>query len=548
MEKETNILNLVGAARTYTNFIINLITRREDKTSTLLDKEYNSAAKVGFISNILLSLKEDLLEESPIARAKSKIALDSLEKVVETISIKKDSGYLIDNYYFSTREEVVLEVRNRLAHGNYKLDLPNNQVILEINNNNVRIDIDKLTNFVIKGLYHVIYSQKDIIYKKSFVKIDKLPKARTKPITTNSEMIGTIRKAKYCTIAIKRKDGKEVEEYAKRYLENIIKLYKKEEVSNISPFTKKQVEEDYDIEITTNNKIFRTSDFTEVVDYLLNTTINNDYEKQIDIIGREIERKIDNNIDSYSNNIGSITNLLILDTISKYHIQDKDTLLNKMKEDYGGFLSDYNLLISSLIATFTAVFSYSIDDLYKDLDYSRLDLEMVKVNKLTIDRTLLDSQIQELSNKRKELRDKEKNIVKISENINKVLNKNNITAYNKLNIVLNKLNNDKEIILNDINNICINLNNYSNNYKYLRNKSIIQGIRNSISHGSYRVILNGNISDTEIEFTSIYNNKLTFSSRIKLIDFINLLEDNLKPVEELIYNNAYIKRNIIISR
>ncbi len=548
MEKETNILNLVGAARTYTNFIINLITRREDKTSTLLDKEYNNAAKVGFISNILLSLKEDLLEESPIARAKSKIALDSLEKVVEAISIKKDSGYLIDNYYFSTREEVVLEVRNRLAHGNYKLDLPNNQVILEINNNNVRIDIDKLTNFVIKGLYHVIYSQKDIIYKKSFVKIDKLPKARTKPITTNSEMIGTIRKAKYCTIAIKRKDGKEVEEYAKRYLENIIKLYKKEEVSNISPFTKKQVEEDYDIEITTNNKIFRTSDFTEVVDYLLNTTINNDYEKQIDIIGREIERKIDNNIDSYSNNIGSITNLLILDTISKYHIQDKDTLLNKMKEDYGGFLSDYNLLISSLIATFTAVFSYSIDDLYKDLDYSRLDLEMVKVNKLTIDRTLLDSQIQELSNKRKELRDKEKNIVKISENINKVLNKNNITAYNKLNIVLNKLNNDKEIILNDINNICINLNNYSNNYKYLRNKSIIQGIRNSISHGSYRVILNGNISDTEIEFTSIYNNKLTFSSRIKLIDFINLLEDNLKPVEELIYNNAYIKRNIIISR
>lgn len=548
MEKETNILNLVGAARTYTNFIINLITRREDKTSTLLDKEYNSAAKVGFISNILLSLKEDLLEESPIARAKSKIALDSLEKVVEAISIKKDSGYLIDNYYFSTREEVVLEVRNRLAHGNYKLDLPNNQVILEINNNNVRIDIDKLTNFVIKGLYHVIYSQKDIIYKKKFVKIDKLSKARTKPITTNSEMIGTIRKAKYYTIAIKRKDGKEVEEYAKRYLENIIKLYKKEEVSNISPFTKKQVEENYDIEITTNNKIFRTSDFTEVVDYLLSTTTNNDYEKQIDIIGREIERKIDNNIDSYSNNIGSITNLLILDTISKYNIQDKDTLLNKMKEDYGGFLSDYNLLISSLIATFTAVFSYSIDDLYKDLDYSRLDLEMVKVNKLTIDRTLLDSQIQELSNKRKELRDKEKNIVKISENINKVLNKNNITAYNKLNIVLNKLNNDKEIILNDINNICINLNNYSNNYKYLRNKSIIQGIRNSISHGSYRVILNGNISDTEIEFTSIYNNKLTFSSRIKLIDFINLLEDNLKPVEELIYNNAYIKRNIIISR
>lgn len=548
MEKETNILNLVGAARTYTNFIINLITRREDKTSTLLDKEYNSAAKVGFISNILLSIKEDLLEESPIARAKSKIALDSLEKVVETISIKKDSGYLIDNYYFSTREEVVLEVRNRLAHGNYKLDLLSNQVILEINNNNVRIDIDKLTNFVIKGLYHVIYSQKDIIYKKSFIKIDKLPKARTKPITTNSEMIGTIRKAKYCTIAIKRKDGKEVEEYAKRYLENIIKLYKKEEVSNISPFTKKQVEENYDIEITTNNKIFRTSDFTKIVDYLLSTTINNDYEKQIDIIGREIERKIDNNIDSYSNNIGSITNLLILDTISKYNIQDKDTLLNKMKEDYGGFLSDYNLLISSLIATFTAVFSYSIDDLYKDLDYSRLDLEMVKVNKLTIDRTLLDSQIQELSNKRKELRDKEKNIVKISENINKVLNKNNIAAYNKLNIVLNKLNNDKEIILNDINNICINLNNYSNNYKYLRNKSIIQGIRNSISHGSYRVILNGNISDTEIEFTSIYNNKLTFSSRIKLIDFINLLEDNLKPVEELIYNNAYIKSNIIISR
>ena len=55
-----------------------------------------------------------------------------------------------------------------------------------------------------------------------------------------------------------------------------------------------------------------------------------------------------------------------------------------------------------------------------------------------------------------------------------------------------------------IKNIFINLNNYSNNYKYLRNKSIIQGIRNSISHGSYRVILNGNISKTLVIFYIAY--------------------------------------------
>ena len=51
-----------------------------------------------------------------------------------------------------------------------------------------------------------------------------------------------------------------------------------------------------------------------------------------------------------------------------------------------------------------------------------------------------------------------------------------------------------------------------NNIKYLTNESIVNGIRNSIAHGNYRVIFMGELSKSKIIFDDIYEGKTTAQS------------------------------------
>jgi len=55
--------------------------------------------------------------------------------------------------------------------------------------------------------------------------------------------------------------------------------------------------------------------------------------------------------------------------------------------------------------------------------------------------------------------------------------------------------------------------------KYLKNKSIIEGIRNSIAHGNYRIEIGTCMEDSMIIFEDIYNEEITFKSSISINEF-----------------------------
>ena len=85
-----------------------------------------------------------------------------------------------------------------------------------------------------------------------------------------------------------------------------------------------------------------------------------------------------------------------------------------------------------------------------------------------------------------------------------------------------------------------------NNSNYLRNECIIEGIRNSISHGNYRVKAESSLEECKIIFEDIYEGELTFKAQIKLLDFITLLVNNHNIISDFVeYNKIKIVKEQI---
>ena len=85
-----------------------------------------------------------------------------------------------------------------------------------------------------------------------------------------------------------------------------------------------------------------------------------------------------------------------------------------------------------------------------------------------------------------------------------------------------------------------------NNIKYLTNESIVNGIRNSIAHGNYRVIFMGELSKSKIIFDDIYEGKLTFHGEISILDFINMIANNLIVILSFIEKTEILKKYTMV--
>ncbi len=98
------------------------------------------------------------------------------------------------------------------------------------------------------------------------------------------------------------------------------------------------------------------------------------------------------------------------------------------------------------------------------------------------------------------------------------------------------------IELTEINNKIIWFENYmKNNTEYLKNKYIIEGIRNSIAHGNYRIEIGTNMENSMLVFEDIYDNKLTFKSKITLDNFAKFCLINADIVFNKEMNKKYKK-------
>ena len=556
--KKDNIMDYYLGNKVYNLFLQGIIYNNPIYSEGILDKKNINATKIGCISNIFLAIKEDLVSKDKEGY-NSRILISELENNVSLIATKENNGYRINNYLFPDAPTLVSVLRNKLAHGLYTMDLEHNRIIFNIESNEVIINIDKLSTYVISCLKSYTKVNNSSIYKRDFVINNKVDTTREKPMKSINELNNFIKNSREIEIILIKKDNTLISNYVVWELENIIDEYRITKNNKLLINFENKYKDEYDFKW--NIKKLNDDKTKELSNFILNIIPQNiTYNEEVMVILKEYAYKMNNNYNKFNVIMENLTNLVLLDEIKENNTINSNILFNKLKEKYNNIYISYNTLISSSIAMFNSLFSYANDDVYKNdnkytlldnngLDYSKLDLSLINVQIKTIDNTIINELNIRKTAKEKELNLIDTKITKELNNLNIVKSKSNTNAINNITNKLTNLYNIKNTLTIEHNNIINELNicnnYYNNNLLYLENESIITGIRNSIAHGNYEVVQCNNINDTYIVFNDIYEGKLTFKGTIKILDFIDLIDNNAIVINEFLNNldnKKYIKK------
>lgn len=559
MEKINCIEDYFLSTKAYYMFHIGRYKKNQEYLDYILDKKYIIGAKVSFISNIMLGIKEDLIDIKGAMDYRSKLFIDKLERSVDFIADKVENGYKLSNYVFPDAASLVAIVRNKLAHGKYIIDFEHNRVILNHKGTDIVINVEKLIGFVMTGFIGAYRDAKTPVYEREMVYYQKNKNDKEEPIKDINTAKRIIKKFDCVKFKLESKIGIPVFADCIKYLEVFLKKYRNNPIESLkSDYYKKMLEyfEKSQCKLSIEySKLKDKKQIDKMLDFIGEQIVGNpylDYDNQIKFIGSEVQRAINNDFNNFNAISSNINNLIILNAIS--HTNSVDTEIISI---YIGRIHDTGIRFghdeygASLISMFNSLFVYPFDDVFEttgeyktnregSFDFSKLDLTMIKPNIINID----DSPLKNITDRKNSLEKREIEIrekIKLQQqNLNRV--KGNTTAENAINKNIIDLRNDLLNLLKELSmskyEYTIIKQDYTDNALYFENRSIIEGIRNSIAHGNYEIVVNGNFLDTLIVFSDIYEGKTTFQVSIPFIEFENMINYNCNNVIDYVNNKG----------
>jgi len=281
------------------------------------------------------------------------------------------------------------------------------------------------------------------------------------------------------------------------------------------------------------------------------------YYDELEIIGKKIERKLC--FDDYLKVDSSLKHLLILDVISKIKISNLTSIQNYLYEKNINVGMLYEGIGESYLSMLNTLFAYPFDDVYQgtrdykrvtsdDFDFSKLDLSLINVSDIDIFSNTINEKEVICNGLLKRKEQTEKNIETQKNNLKELKKKNKDTS--SLESIIDSMKKTLKLQNKSLKEELKNYNEmkeyFNNNYDYFKNRRIVEGIRNSIAHGNYRFISKTNSLDTVIEFSDIYEDKLTFKGTITFRDLEILLDKNFEIIQD--YINKDETKNIVVTR
>ncbi len=100
---------------------------------------YLKGSRVSMISLLLLSIKEDLINDN----FDSLVLDDDIKLAIDQVRNK------VSNYSFKNDGELISLIRNKLGHGEFDIDFSGNKVVIHANGTDLIININALANMVI---------------------------------------------------------------------------------------------------------------------------------------------------------------------------------------------------------------------------------------------------------------------------------------------------------------------------------------------------------------------------------------------------------------
>ena len=557
MDKLECILDYFCGTKAYYMYWIGTHYNNPEVKEYILEKKHLIGAKIAIISNIMLGIKEDLVENKGDRVYKAKVYVEALEKSVNHLATKVSNGYKIGNYVFPDAETLVAIIRNKLAHGNFRIDFDHGRIIINHQGTDIVLSLYKLTTFMVSAFATMIREEKTTKYVRDMVYFERNDvSTRKKGITDVSELRHIIKGYNYLYFAVESLDGKPITRDSLMLFDRFLDYVK----CHLQDYKKSDIYKEICQYLTKNNcrlicdykKLHDNKDINDIVELLKDELVGDspfNFSSQVESIGYEVHRKFNPKFNSFNPIGANIKHLILLDAISKKNSVDMHSLSNFLREILGGqdmhfYYDEYGIVLLSM---FNSLFMYPMDDIYtipgeytldrsQGLDFGLLDLSMVNPTVIDVDMSPLVNAKTKLDGafaRRDALKEK---IKEQQENLNKV--KGRIDIETKIQKGITDLN----ISLNNVLSECVLLeasynaikNDFDMNMYYFRNKSIIEGIRNSIAHGHYEFISNGEFNDTIIVFNDIYEGKLTFQLKIKFSDFEDLINNNSTEIAKFI--------------
>lgn len=542
MNKEETIIKYFSGNYAYDLFLMGMIFGNPIYSEYISNKEYLNGAIVGNISSIFLAIKEKMVDKNNNIL----LPISLMEKNVNIIANKTDCGYEINGYTFKDSYTLVTTIRNKLGHGEYLIDFAHNRIILKVDGNDIVIQIPKLTNFVISSFsstlqnYNTSSFTRCFVYTKSIIGKDK----ERYSLNEYKNMIASYYKY---NITIKRKDGSPIEGFIfDRFNETVSSFSNSLNLSELIDFEKK-VKNDY--EVTWNKVSTKNEDTKMLASFLYNsTTPNISYERVIEIIGYEVDKLFNKDkFDNFSMIASGVHNLLLLNSIKELGTSNYEKVHDDIVKKYGKLYIATDDLAQSLISSFNALFAYGYDDVlhnkneYQSLDLEGFDYSLIDTSSFNVEvEKTDDGYITDLGVKENAIKNNinklNNALVSCNNNLAKVTSLGKKDAINTITSQINTINgniNGYNIDLANIQNTLNNVNNYVSTYASLiKNEKIINGIRNSIAHGNYKVILKETLKDSLIEFTDFYEGEVTFKASISIDNFVEFLQKSAIEIEK----------------
>lgn len=542
MNKEETIIKYFSGNYAYDLFLMGMIFGNPIYSEYISNKEYLNGAIVGNISSIFLAIKEKMVDKNNNIL----LPISLMEKNVNIIANKTDCGYEINGYTFKDSYTLVTTIRNKLGHGEYLIDFAHNRIILKVDGNDIVIQIPKLTNFVISFFsstlqnYNTSSFTRCFVYTKSIIGKDK----ERYSLNEYKNMIASYYKY---NITIKRKDGSPIEGFIfDRFNETVSSFSNSLNLSELIDFEKK-VKNDY--EVTWNKVSTKNEDTKMLASFLYNsTTPNTPYERVIEIIGYEVDKLFNKDkFDNFSMIASGVHNLLLLNSIKELGTSNYEKVHDDIIKKYGKLYIATDDLAQSLISSFNALFAYGYDDVlhnkneYQSLDLDGFDYSLKDTSSFNVEvEKTDDGYITDLGVKENAIKNNinklNNALVSSNNNLAKVTSIGNQKGINAITSQINTINgniNGYNIDLANIQNTLNNVNNYVSTYASLiKNEKIINGIRNSIAHGNYKVILKETLKDSLIEFTDFYEGEVTFKASISIDNFVEFLQKSAIEIEK----------------
>ena len=542
MNKEETIIKYFSGNYAYDLFLMGMIFGNPIYSEYISNKEYLNGAIVGNISSIFLAIKEKMVDKNNNIL----LPISLMEKNVNIIANKTDCGYEINGYTFKDSYTLVTTIRNKLGHGEYLIDFAHNRIILKVDGNDIVIQIPKLTNFVISSFSSTLQNYNTSSFTRCFVYSESII-GKDKERYSLNEYKNMIASYYKYNITIKRKDGSPIEGFIfDRFNETVSSFSNSLNLSELIDFEKK-VKNDY--EVTWNKVSTKNEDTKVLASFLYNsTTLNTPYERVIEIIGYEVDKLFNKDkFDNFSMIASGVHNLLLLNSIKELGTSNYEKVHDDIIKKYGKLYIATDDLAQSLISSFNALFAYGYDDVlhnkneYQSLDLDGFDYSLIDTSSFNVEvEKTDDGYITDLGVKENAIKNNinklNNALVSCKNNLAKVTSLGKKDAINTITSQINTINGNINGYNNDLINIqstINNVNSYVNTYsKLIKNEKIINGIRNSIAHGNYKVIQKETLKDSLIEFTDFYEGEVTFKASISIDNFVEFLHKSAIEIEK----------------